>query len=253
MSCVSLLHQSAPYQTLKHSKQNDHAAHFIANEMACAHNAMLRGLNAIYLQAPHIPKSEIPDFLLFVASYTAWVMHHHKLEEEKMFPCFQSVPEVKPGSLEVNIDQHHTFSERLASLNSYATTVNVADYSGAHVREIVEAFAKPFREHLADEIQTLWDMDSVEANSPASGYLLHIYALCEVEASKLAKRVVPPMVLGLCDRTFQGGKEWPRMPAVSVYVVHYLFGWRHRRAWKFLPCDTFRNPRPLYRAGEGDN
>jgi hypothetical protein len=232
-------------------KKNNHTAHFIANEMAFAHNAMLRGLNAIYLQAPHIPKSEIPDFLFFVASYTAWVMHHHKMEEEKMFPCFQSVPEVRPGSLEPNIDQHHTFSEGLASLNTYATTMSVANYSGARIREIVEAFAKPFRDHLADEIQTLWDMDCVEANSPASDYLLHIYASCEVEASKQDKTVVPPMVLGLCDRTFQGGKEWPRMPAGAVYFVHYLFGWKHRKAWKFLPCDTWRNPRPLYRVGDG--
>jgi len=57
--------------------------------------------------------------------------------------------------------------------------------------------------------------------------------------------VVPPMVLGLCDKTFEGGNSWPVMPWIAPYIVHYLFGRKHARSWKFLPCDTWRTPRPL--------
>jgi hemerythrin-like domain-containing protein len=196
---------------------------------------------------------EVSSFLFFVTSYTDWVIHHHTIEEETMFPAFQSVPGVKSGSLQPNINQHHSFSHGLATLRTYATETKPTSYSSARFCEIIQAFAKPLRDHLADEIQTLWDMDSVEANSPASGKLLEIYQSCEAEAGNQDKTVVPPMVLGLCDRTFEGGNEWPKMPAGSAYFVHYLFGWKHRRAWKFLPCDTWRNPRPLARIGDDDS
>jgi hemerythrin-like domain-containing protein len=217
--------------------------------MAFAHNAMLRGLNAIYLQAPHVPAKDAPDFLFFVASWSAWVIHHHGMEENTMFPLFESVHGVQ--SLQHNVDQHHAFSAGLTTLREYATATTSDTYSGPKIREIIDSFAEAFRTHLVDEIDTLWAMDSVPAGTPESAKLLSIYQDCEAEAGKQDKSVVPPMVLGLCDRTFQGGNSWPKMPTGSAWIVHYVFGRKHRGAWKFLPCDTFRNPRPLRFLGEG--
>jgi len=237
---------------ITNSLQSDHPAHYIANEMAYAHNAMIRGLNAIYLQAPHVPQECAEDFLFFISSWCAWVMHHHNMEESAMFPGFESVSGVIKGSLQSNIDQHHAFSDGLETLHRYATTTSPSSlsFSGEKIQMYIDNFAKPFHEHLADEIETLWAMDSVAAGSSASQKLLKIYKECEANAGRQDKFVVPPMVLGLCDRTFEGGNNWPVLPTGATYIVHYILGGRHRGAWRFLPSDSWRNPRPLQFLGE---
>ncbi|KAF1957228.1 hypothetical protein CC80DRAFT_411683 [Byssothecium circinans] len=227
-----------------------HPAHYIANEMVFAHNAMLRGLNAIYNQAPNIPSSDVADFLFFTASWTAWVKHHHIIEETTMFPSFEKVKGVKSGSLQHNAEQHHGFSDGLNTLYQYSTETQPPNYSGKKVQELIDGFAGLLYQHLADEIDTLWAMDSVPANTAEAGQILTVYKQCEAEAGKQDKNVVPPMVLGLCDKTFQGGNEWPKMPWGSAYIVHYLFARKHRGAWRFLPCDTWGQPRELLFASE---
>jgi hypothetical protein len=237
---------------ITNSPQSDHPAHYIANEMAYAHNAMIRGLNAIYLQAPHVPQECAEDFLFLISSWCTWVMHHHNMEESAMFPGFESVSGVIKGSLQGNIDQHHAFSDGLETLHRYATTTppSSLSFSGERIQAHIDNFAKPFHEHLTDEIETLWAMDSVAADSSASQKLLKIYKECEANAGRQDKFVVPPMVLGLCDRTFEGGNNWPVLPTGATYIVHYILGGRHRGAWRFLPSDSWRNPRPLQFLGE---
>jgi hemerythrin-like domain-containing protein len=216
--------------------------------MAFAHNAMLRGLNAIYLQAPHIPKADVSDFLFFVETWSHWIMHHHTLEEESMFPGFEATPGVKPGQLSHNVEQHHLFAAGLETLYKYATSTTPDQYDGKRVRDVVESFAKEIREHLADEIETLWGLDCCDVGQGEN--LLKVFRAAESDAGKQDKTAVPPMVLGLCDRTFEGGNNWPSLPLGAAYIVHYIFARKHRGAWRFLPCDTFRNPRPLAFLGD---
>ena len=84
--------------------------------MAFAHNAMIRGINSIFNQAPYIHKDEdIADFLFFVRSWANWVGDHHHLEETLMFPSFEKVMD-KPGFLQANIEQHHAFEPGLKQL-----------------------------------------------------------------------------------------------------------------------------------------
>jgi hypothetical protein len=213
--------------------------------MAFAHNAMLRGLNALYLQAPNISSNEVSDFLFFAASWSAWVLHHHTIEESYMFPAFQSVSGVTPGMLQDTIEQHYAFADGLEKLHKYSTTTTPMQYDGNRFCALIDIFAKLLRDHLADEIDTLWAMDSVPANSAESQELMKIYHHCELEAKKQDNNVVPPMVLGLCDKTFEGGNNWPKMPWGSAYIVEYWYGKKHRGAWRFLPCNTWGKPREL--------
>ncbi|KAK9783708.1 putative Peptidase S8/S53 domain-containing protein [Seiridium cardinale] len=138
---------------------DDHPAHYMANEMAFSHNGMIRGLNAIYLQANHITTTDAPDFLFFVAAWSDWVLDHHSLRETNMFTGFEAIVGISP-----------------------------AEYDGKKVCELIDGFVHHFRQHLADEIETLWTLDCCD----------------EAEARKQDKPGVPPMVLGLCDKTFQG-------------------------------------------------
>jgi hypothetical protein len=83
-------------------------------------------------------------------------------------------------------------------------------------------------------------MDSAPAEN--SKILVAIYKRSEADAAKQDKSVVPPMALSLCDKTFEVGNDWPKMPMGSAYIVHYLFARKHSGAWRFLPCDTFEHP-----------
>ena len=97
--------------------------------------------------------------------------------------------------------------------------------------------------HLRDEISALVALDV--CGKEGGKRLLEVFRKAEKLASKQDPFVVPPLVMGLADRTFQGGNVWPPAPAVTGYIVHYVLSWRHKGAWRFLPSDAWCRPRPL--------
>ncbi|KAI0012313.1 hypothetical protein F4779DRAFT_614761 [Xylariaceae sp. FL0662B] len=87
-------------ETPSKSQRITHPALHIANELAHTHNAMLRGLNAIFLQAPHVHQpTDISDILFLTQSWSAWVLDHHRAKETSMLPGFEGVLGLPPGSL----------------------------------------------------------------------------------------------------------------------------------------------------------
>jgi len=54
--------------------------------MAILHNAILRGYNSIYLQAPHVEASDYPDFIGYCLSWYKFIKAHHDAEEVDLFP-----------------------------------------------------------------------------------------------------------------------------------------------------------------------
>lgn len=224
---------------------NEHSSVYIANEMAFAHNAMIRGINSIYNQAPYVHKAkDITDFLFFIRSWANWVGHHHNLEETLMFPSFEEVMG-KPGFLQANVDQHHAFEPGLKKLEAFAIHTKAEDYKSDILQGIIDDFANGLQGHLSDEIPTLLAMRPYD-----SAALLKAYKKCEAVAGKQDRTVVPPMVLGLCDKTFQGGNNWPVLPWIAPHIVHYLLERKHAGSWRFLPCDAWGKPRPLALLGE---
>ncbi|KAF2113991.1 hypothetical protein BDV96DRAFT_661247 [Lophiotrema nucula] len=165
---------------------NDHPAHLIANDMAYAHNCMIRGLNALYVQAPNIPAPDVPDFLFFAVSLAEWIMHHHELEASMIFSSFESIPGVVKGSMQGNIEQHHAFESGLKALRQYSTEAHES-FDGTHFNSLIGAFGKEFRQHLADEIPTPWAMDCVPNNSPESKRLSDLWKRINFEAAKIGE------------------------------------------------------------------
>src|SRR6266498_790951 len=84
----------------------------IATEMALAHNAYIRSLNAIYLQSTSIPTRDVPDFLTYCQSWYEAVQHHHDSEENMFFPRLEEVTS-KESLMDVNVDQHKAFHDKL--------------------------------------------------------------------------------------------------------------------------------------------
>ncbi|KAJ5619688.1 hypothetical protein N7510_003672 [Penicillium lagena] len=217
-----------------------HAAIYIANEMACTHNCMLRGLNSIYLQAEQVERpADIGDFLTFIKFWANWVSDHHVLEEEHMFPGFEKAIGIT-GFLGNNVEQHHAFQSQLKDLLTYGASTKPASYDASVLREIIERMAPIFHQHLSNEIDSLLSMQPYNGEA-----LLKVYKQCVASAAKQEKQVVPPMVLGLRDVTFEGGSQWPALPPLAEWVINYLFARRHAGAWRFLPCDMWGKPRPL--------
>jgi hemerythrin-like domain-containing protein len=133
----------------------------VAIEMANVHNALLRGLNSIYLQAPHITQAtDITDLLFYTKAWTETVNHHHELEETLFFPRVHEVAK-EAGEMEDlmtrNVEQHHTFEPKMVEMAEWVGEVRQGrkEYDGKTLVGLIDSFAPVLTQHLHDEIGTL--------------------------------------------------------------------------------------------------
>jgi hypothetical protein len=106
----------------------------VAIEMANVHNTLLRGLNSIYLQSPHITQpADIADLLFYTKAW-ADTVHHHAFEG-KMGEMVKFVEEVQEGKQEFD-------SKMLIAL--------------------IDSFAPVLTQHLHDEIGTLLALENCD-------------------------------------------------------------------------------------------
>lgn len=76
-----------------------------ASEMCVVHNALLRGLNSIYVQGPHVKPADYVDFIGYSLCWYSVVHEHHTSEEEQFFPDIEQAISEK-GLLDGNVQQH---------------------------------------------------------------------------------------------------------------------------------------------------
>jgi hemerythrin-like domain-containing protein len=62
-----------------------------ASHMALIHNAILRGFNSIYQQAPHVKPTDHADFIGYSLAWFTFVKGHHDDEEANLFPKVEEV------------------------------------------------------------------------------------------------------------------------------------------------------------------
>lgn len=62
-----------------------------ASHMALLHNAVFRGYNSIYLQAPHVKDVEKDDFVGYCLTWFKFVKSHHDDEEQTLFPKVEAL------------------------------------------------------------------------------------------------------------------------------------------------------------------
>jgi hypothetical protein len=126
------------------------------------HNAIIRALNSIYLQGPHVhePK-DVQDFLFFCDAWSIVVDHHHEVEEEVFFPALGRLTG-DPDIMDKNVEQHHGFIEGLHTFQKYVREIQPEKYHWPVLRSIIDSFAEDFHTHLKDEIPTLMALDSYD-------------------------------------------------------------------------------------------
>lgn len=76
-----------------------------ASEMCVVHNALLRGLNSIYIQGPNIKPADFKDFIGYSLCWFYVVHEHHTSEEEQFFPEIEEAVGEK-GIMESNVQEH---------------------------------------------------------------------------------------------------------------------------------------------------
>jgi hypothetical protein len=114
--------------------------------------------------------------------------------------------------------------------------------------EMLDSLRPPLEQHLKDEVGTLLELDKDRDNDTR----LRIWRVVEKAAGQRPDFMVEvlPVVLGLCDRTSEGGiHAFPPLPCFLPYLMHYWFARKHTGAWRFRPSDMWSQPRPLQSLG----
>lgn len=140
----------------------------LASEMALVHNMLVLGLNAIYLQAPHVKPADKKGFLNFIDIWYKLLHHHHTDEEQSFFPIVENMVGEK-GIMDANVEQHHVFLEPLEAFHAcYEAFVSGKEkYDGGKLVRLIDAFGPTLVQHLGDEIPTLQGLKKYGAEKMA--------------------------------------------------------------------------------------
>ncbi|KAH7018610.1 hemerythrin HHE cation binding domain-containing protein [Microdochium trichocladiopsis] len=220
----------------------------LSTEMVNVHNCIIRGLNSIYLQAPHIKPKDEKTFLNYVEQWYNLVHAHHSSEESHIFPILETMAGEK-GIMDANIEQHQIFEKGVEALHTYikACLIDQEAYDGAKVQKLVDGFGKDLFDHLRDEITTLMGLRRFGEER-----LQNLMArFAHVGKETMAK--VGMLSGGLCvltnhDVAYEGGlhRAFPPAPPVILWGLRSVGYWRHSDWWKYAACDRLGNLQSLY-------
>jgi hemerythrin-like domain-containing protein len=218
--------------------------------MSLVHNVITRGLNAIYLQAPHVLPADTPDFLGYATAWSDFVHIHHAGEEAAFFPTIEQLTGV-PGIMDGNIQQHEAFSAGLKAFDEYiaAATRAPESFSGARLVEIIDGFGQALVQHLADEIPTILALAEHREK-------MDISKVIEDEAkhsmSKLGFKTTVPYLITALDVTFEEGlhRDFPPAPGLVKAVARALAPRFNKGYWRFAPCAKDGLPKDMLAAPE---
>jgi hypothetical protein len=237
---------STPIFLAKDSQATPDVFDELASEMALVHNIVIRGLNSIYLQAPHIKPADEKPFARYMAGWFTLLHSHHGGEETMFFPAVEKMTGVD-GIMDTNIDQHAAFHDGLDTFKAYADAVIAGKekYDSGRVIAIIDGFATPLLQHLTDEIPTILGLRQY------SDKLEGLPKLFQEEADKVGKEIGVSGIIWFCahlDAQFEGGKwqNWPPAPAHVKLLMRCVLWWTNPDARKFGAVDRVGHMKPLY-------
>ncbi|OLN85425.1 hypothetical protein CCHL11_07994 [Colletotrichum chlorophyti] len=220
----------------------------VASEMALVHNMIIRGLNSIYLQAPHVAASDTKRFLKYILAWYSLVHVHHSGEEAEFFPTIEKMTEQK-GLMECNVSQHQEFHDGLGNFKAHvdACIAGKEKYDGAKLVTLIDGFGEVLTKHLGDEISSLLELRKFGMEK--MGELEKRFGE-EGEKNMQALGLISglPFCFSNHDVGYEDGRwaSWPPAPRVLVLLVRHVTYRLHQRRWKFAACDNMGNMKPLY-------
>ncbi|KAI0892819.1 hypothetical protein F4806DRAFT_224281 [Annulohypoxylon nitens] len=224
-----------------------------ATHMALLHNAILRGFNSVYLQAPHVKPTDTADFIGYALTWHKFVATHHDDEEATLFPKVEEVLNDKNIWAETH-KEHEAFLGGLAQFEKYLRGVehNPVTFDGKELVKIMDGFKDSFDAHFHSEISTIANLkDHPNAPKPVSPEeqtaSLTFKSWGKSTVTKAGTLDVVPFFLLNLDGTAEEGQweNWPPIPAPIKWGLVNIAGAWHSRWWKFSSCAAGR-PRKLY-------
>ncbi|KLJ07067.1 hypothetical protein EMPG_17438 [Blastomyces silverae] len=222
-----------------------HFAITAAQNMAHLHNVIIRGFNASYNQCLAVKPDTVDasDFLLYNRGLFKSIKSHHDVEEETSFPGLVKLTGVQ-DIMDQNIQEHKDFDDGLEMFRKFVFETDANSYDGKRLQEIMDIMFPVLHIHLVAEIRTLLDLAKYDSKKLEEWWS---------ETGKKAQKDLDvfqdaPLMLGCIDSTFKLDGEsrlFPPVPAPIKYLSKYILEWRYSGRWRFNPCDTFGQPRPL--------
>jgi hemerythrin-like domain-containing protein len=175
-----------PIKSVKLSASPD--ALYIAGEMDNVDNGLIRSLNSMYLQASYVTEdADIQDLLQFAIFWESWIEKHHLGEEKLVFPDVARIIGQK-DIMDTNIERHHAFLSGMQGFLAYVKECkngnSVEKYDRVKFMQLIDSFGPLLAKHLADEIETLLELEKYEvatkslATGPCTGSLLSTNKRC---------------------------------------------------------------------------
>ncbi|GKT42888.1 uncharacterized protein ColSpa_03069 [Colletotrichum spaethianum] len=220
----------------------------IASGMALIHNMAIRGLNSIYLQAPHVSASDTKAFLQYTLAWYSLLHVHHSGEEADFFPAIEEMTGHK-GLMDCNVSQHQEFHDGLVAFKTYVDACVSGEemFDGPKLVTLIDAFGGVLTKHLGDEIPSILGLKTFGTEKMAP--LEKVFAE-EGEKSMKALGLVKglPFCFSNHDIAFEGGRwvNWPPAPPVIKLLCKQITYRFHTKWWKFAACDRLGNLKPLY-------
>ncbi|KAI0026115.1 hypothetical protein F4780DRAFT_718553 [Xylariomycetidae sp. FL0641] len=223
-----------------------------ATHMALLHNAIFRGYNSIYQQAPHVTPAEKGDFIGYSLTWHKFVKSHHDDEEASLFTKVEEVLNDKTIFEETH-KEHQSFLGGLGEFEKYLTSLKTpTDFSGTELQRIMSTFQEPFEHHFHSEISTIAGLaDHPNAPKPGSeeeaAASLTFKTWGKSTVTKAGTLDVVPFFLLNLDGTVEDGmwQNWPPIPAPIKWGLTNIGGAYYSRWWKFSSCSGGK-PRQLH-------
>ncbi|GKT64227.1 hemerythrin HHE cation binding domain-containing protein [Colletotrichum tofieldiae] len=220
----------------------------IASGMALIHNMAIRGLNSIYLQAPHVSASDAKGFLQYTLAWYSLLHVHHAGEEADFFPAVEELTGQK-GLMDCNVSQHKEFHDGLEAFKTYvdACVSGKEKFDGPKLVTLIDGFGEVLTKHLGDEIPSILGLKlfGIEKMAPLEQKFAE-----EGEKSMKALGLIKglPFCFSNHDVAFEGGlwASWPPAPPVVKLLCQHITYRLHTNWWKFAACDRKGNLKPLY-------
>lgn len=219
-----------------------------ATHMAHIHNAILRGYNSIYLQAPYITHEDKNDFIGYALAWFKFVKSHHDDEEAELFPKVEEIMGRRDLWTETH-KEHESFLAGLAEFNEYLDTLGEPyDFDAKKLLGIMDSFQEPFSKHFHHEIETIASFAELPEAAKAKDAAAVFKAWGKKTVTKAGTTDVVPFFLLNLDATYEEGmwKSWPPMPSPVRWGLVNIAGAYHWGWWRFASCDSAGKPRELY-------
>jgi len=226
-----------------------------ATKMALTHNAIIRGMNSIYLQCKHVTPLMSPSFLLYCQCWAEFIQNHHACEEVAYFPIIEKAVGVE-GLSEGNLEQHDAFLAGLQEFEKYVYHIHPSRYSGNKIAEILDSFATTLQSHLADEVVWIMALSRFQSLDLAA---IDSYHQSYVAAKQNHTRIVP-FLLTNHDVLFESGAHagWPILAGplsgkdeaglgvrLRNFWERYMCTLVHRNVWEYSSCTVAGKPKAL--------